>query len=330
MASTTIPVPDNSRQIAFHELLVVARQDWLIDALKDALGTADPLRLREELTSFVPADVHRLLAVAGLPDEYVMPLPVILEAKPTLIGYYRLLLGVPRKSFYGSGTGMGTFKSMEESGLLTANQTSLLPAFCTAMGTALAELVRQLSPSITQRDLVELPVMTLGQQFQGANNNIIGSEAIKAVFRVIKEIVQQHVTEESETELTLQNSAGRTLTIVLASDPDVGIRETGSGGSTALVAIEIKGGTDRSNQHNRIGEAEKSHLKARDDGYRDFWTVIRSKTLDDDARRQSPTTRLWFDAAQILDRSGPEWENFCREIARVVGIPDPAIGPSGP
>lgn len=202
MADTPIQVPDNARQIAFHELLVVARQDWLIDALHEALAKTDPTRLREELAEFVPADVHQQLAIAGLPDEYVFPLPTVLEAKPTLIAYYRLLLGLPRKTFYGTGTGMGTFKSMED-GNINERQIARLPAFCTAMGAALADLARQRSPSITRRDLVELPVMTLGQQFQGANNNIIGNEATKGVFRVVREIVHDYIIDAGETDLTL-------------------------------------------------------------------------------------------------------------------------------
>jgi hypothetical protein len=32
------------------------------------------------------------------------------------------------------------------------------------------------------------------------------------------------------------------------------------------VAVEIKGGKDYSNIHNRIGEAEKSHQKAKKEG----------------------------------------------------------------
>jgi hypothetical protein len=35
----------------------------------------------------------------------------------------------------------------------------------------------------------------------------------------------------------------------------------------SLAAIEIKGGRDYSNIHNRIGEAEKSHQKAEKQGY---------------------------------------------------------------
>ena len=40
------------------------------------------------------------------------------------------------------------------------------------------------------------------------------------------------------------------------------------------IAIEIKGGTDVSNLHNRLGEAEKSHQNARLLGFTQFWTII--------------------------------------------------------
>lgn len=216
--ASVIPVPDNSRQVAFHELLVVARQSWLIDAVKEAIVEVDPNRLRGELALFVPADAHQLLAAAGLPDECVFPLPSILEAKPTLVGYYRLLLGSPQKTFYGVGSGLGKFKSMEENGSLNKNQIAGLPDFCTAMGVALAGMVRQLSPAIGKRDLIELPVMTLGQKFQGANNNSIGQEAVKGVFRAIKEIVHAHIVVDDGTTVTIKNPFGKTFQLVLASD----------------------------------------------------------------------------------------------------------------
>ena len=51
-----------------------------------------------------------------------------------LVGYYRLLLGVPQKTFYASGTGMSQFKSMEEDGRgnpgaipVTHNRLAVLP-----------------------------------------------------------------------------------------------------------------------------------------------------------------------------------------------------------
>jgi len=126
-----------------------------MDALSDALGRVDPRILKTQLSIYVPNRVQRLLASAGIRDEYVFPTPVVLETKPTLVGYYRLLLGAPQKTFYSSGTGMGPFKSMESKGLLNARQKEMLPSFCKAMSAALADLVLQMSPQITSRDVTE-------------------------------------------------------------------------------------------------------------------------------------------------------------------------------
>jgi hypothetical protein len=108
----------------------------------------------------------------------------------------------------------------------------------------------------------------------------------------------------------------------LSSDPDVRIEEEFDGTLRKKVAIEIKGGTDPSNAHNRAGEAEKSHQKARNQGYRDFWTMIAKKGLDvDKLRGESPTTTSWFDVAQVLGRDGDDWLEFRSRLADVVGIP---------
>ena len=88
-----------------------------------------------------------------------------------------------------------------------------------------------------------------------------------------------------------------------------------------LVAIEIKGERGCSNARNRAGEAEKSHRKAKAGGSREFWTIITKSGLDvETLKRESPTTDSWFDANQVLDRSGPDWEDFQRRLAGHVGI----------
>ena len=66
-----------------------------------------------------------------------------MEKKPTLVGYYRLLLGISQKRFYRKGTGMGPFKSMETRGLFNPKKRPDLERFCTVMAENLAELVRQ-------------------------------------------------------------------------------------------------------------------------------------------------------------------------------------------
>lgn len=316
-----IPVPDHTRQLAFQELLAAARKSWLSDALIEAISEVDPSMLQIQIPEYVPADVHAILARSGIPDEHVIAVPVLLENKPSLVAYYRLLLGLPQKTFYGTGSGMGPFRSMER-GTITQRQIAALPGFCHAMSTALSDLVRDMSPSITSRDIVELPVLTLGQQFQGGNNNTIGKRATEGVFLALREIVEDFVVESSDTSVTIQNPSGDTFVIALAGDPDVRIQRRDGDQLSNTVAIEIKGGSDRSNQHNRIGEAEKSHQKAREEGYRAFWTIIRTKTLDMNvATIESPTTQIWFDTAQVGGRQGPDWQMFRASISEAVGIP---------
>lgn len=88
------------------------------------------------------------------------------------------------------------------------------------------------------------------------------------------------------------------------------------------VAIEIKGGTDVSNAHNRAGEAEKSHRKAKAKNFGDFWTLIAKKGVEMATLQvESPTTRYWFDVTQVLARAGADWDAFCNRLAGAVGIP---------
>jgi XcyI restriction endonuclease len=97
-------------------MLVAARRSVLADALSEALGQIDPNVVKHQILTYVPPAAQRILAAAGVRDEHVFPLPAILEKKPTLVGYYRLLLGISQKRFYRKGTGMGGFKSMETRG----------------------------------------------------------------------------------------------------------------------------------------------------------------------------------------------------------------------
>jgi XcyI-like restriction endonuclease len=132
-----------------------------MDALSEALGGLDPSKIKIQIAEYVPSDVQKLLAAAGLRDEHVFPVPAVIEARPSLVGYYRLLLGAPQKSFYKGATGMGRFKSMEEIGTASDRQKAGIPDFCKAMAEPLAGLVRQIR-NFTGRDLQELPLLTFG------------------------------------------------------------------------------------------------------------------------------------------------------------------------
>jgi len=303
-------------------MLVAARKSVLMDALSETLGQLDPNITKKQILAYVPASAQKLLAAAGIRDEHVFPVPAVLEKKPTLIGYYRLLLGISQKRFYRKGTDMGPFKSMETCGLFNPKKRPDLEHFCVVMAENLAELVCQISPKITSRDISELPLLTLGAQLYGSNNNAIGKQATLDVFLSVVEIVKKFIVSQDSTKITVHNASQRKVIIALSSDPDIQIQEEFEGKLRKILAIEIKGGTDVSNAHNRAGEAEKSHRKAKKQDFRDYWTIISLAGVDPTMLQQeSPTTNSWFDVAQVLAREGDHWKEFRSRFAGAVGIP---------
>jgi hypothetical protein len=306
----------------FYQLLLAARKQWFIDSLSEVLSKLDPGIVKKQVSKYVEADVQRILAAAAIRDEHVFPVPAVIRARPSLVGYYRLLLGIPQKGFYSGATGMGALKSMEENNTASDRQIARIPEFCTAMVAPLAELVRQI-PNLTPRDISELPLLTYGSQLQGSNNTAIGKKAMLGIFQAISAVVEGHTVKREASRLIVKNSAGRSVSIKLAHDPDVAIDEM-IGDGQCKVAIEVKGGTDVSNAHNRAGEAEKSHLKAKGRGYSEFWTIISKTGLEmAKLKAESQTTNHWFDVAQVLARNGKDWEEFRQRLAVSVGIPVP-------
>jgi hypothetical protein len=103
--------PGPSRQVQFYQLLVAARKQWFMEALSEALQKSDPNKIKEQIIKYVPAEGQKTLASAGIRDEHVFPLPEVIEAKPSLIGYYRLLLvrSSPKSVLQGSN-GYGRLK----------------------------------------------------------------------------------------------------------------------------------------------------------------------------------------------------------------------------
>jgi hypothetical protein len=320
-AGLSLNPPTSTRQIAFYLLLVAARKKWFLEALSEALGQLEPAIVKAQIGEYVPAEAQKALAAAGLRDEHVFPLPIVLKAKPSLVGYYRLLLGASQKAFYKGSTHMSAFKTMEEMGTINDKQTAKLADFCAAMAIPLANMVCQIS-TLTERDLRELPLLTFGAQLQGSNNTQIGKKAMQEVFATINAIVAKFVVKTEPNRLTLKNSSGRIVYIDRAHDPDVSISEVMGDQLHSTVAIEVKGGTDVSNAHNRAGEAEKSHLKAKKKGFRDFWTIISIHGLElTKLKQESQTTTEWFDITALLARKGEDWEAFQARLAGAAGIP---------
>ena len=88
-----------------------------------------------------------------------------------------------------------------------------------------------------------------------------------------------------------------------------------------IIAVEVKAGTDFSNIHNPVGEAEKSHQKAKADGYVECWTVVNVDNIDMDmAAKESPTTNRFYRISALESESGDEYEDFKNRIVGLTGI----------
>jgi len=210
---------------------------------------------------------------------------------------------------------------MEEGGHITSGNRPCLKELCKTLCASAEALVEKV-PHLSKETVHELTLLTLGPQLRGGTLNILGSRANRKVFDLINSLLADESVAEGERSLELRNAAGRSVRVEFAADPDICIREKlPSGRFRNLVAIEIKGGKDFSNIHNRIGEAEKSHQKARKEGYVECWTMVGVAQLDLDlARRESPTTDRFYRIDEIADLSSDEAKDFRENLLSRIGI----------
>lgn len=320
-----IRLPDPDLQVTFAERLISSRARVLQPALLSAVVGVGADAIDAEVAKLVPARARTLLAGCGLRAELVFAVPVLLKHNPRLIGYYRLLLGFSQKAFYTRETNLAPFKCMEDAGAFPPKHEAQLHALCRRLihaGEYLLDRVdtRQLTAGL----LSDLTLLTLGAQLRGGANNAIGNAGATQVFAAIRQIIGRHVVKEDERTLHVVNAAKREVTIEFASDPDIIIRELlATGTSRNIIAVEIKGGRDCSNIHNRVGEAEKSHQKARKRGFVECWTIINVSTFKEtDLRRESPSTDRFFTLTKIVSGRGAEFADFRSRLMSLTGIPE--------
>jgi hypothetical protein len=318
-----ISLPDPELQVSFSAALFEMRTRFLQDALKEAVKTVAVPEMDKQLAEFVPSHSLSTLAAHGLRGELMFPIPIVLTAQPRLLGYYRLLYGYSQKEFYTAATGLIRFKAMEESGVTRAKAAADLPSLCTALCEACALLLAGIGAHKVSASLLhDLTLLTLGPQLRGGANVRKGTAGIQTVFNAIHEIVQPSVVRSDGVRIELTNAAGRSVLIEFAPDPDIIIRvEMRANTYRELVAIEVKAGSDFSNIHNRIGEAEKSHQKARASGYVECWTVVNVDKIDIDmARRESPSTDRFYKISDLIRATGPEYQDFRDRIISLTSI----------
>ena len=321
MSIINVPIPE--LQIDFSFALGQIRNLYLQDALSRTVAEIDLSKLDKELSTFVPQIGLKVLARLGLRGELVFPVPCLLKANPYLIGYYRLLLGFSQKEFYTTKFGISGFKSMEVKGSLTKRNADALPNLCRSLIESAISLIDGIGVDrISKEFLDDLTLLTVGPQLRGGANVKKGVAGIVDVFQAIHDIVEHAANSSSASKIEIKNAAGRVVLIEFAPDPDIVIREEFSKGKYRnIIAIEVKGGTDFSNIHNRVGEAEKSHQKARAAGYVECWTVVNVDRIDMEmARRESPSTNKFYRLSTLKQREGLEYQDFRDRLISLTGI----------
>ena len=291
---------------------------YLQDALKHTVSALDIVLLDRELAQYVSPEGLQKVAAFGLRGESVFPVPYLIGANPHLLGYYRLLYGLSQKEFYNAGP-FGRFIGLEERGQVPERVSDQVPALCRSL-VATGELLVGGMDTLSLQSIGELQLLTVGPYLRGSENTRIGKAAADEVMAVIKAVVGDSLRQETKRTLILENDSGRTVMVEFASDPDVRIEEFMATGPRPLVSIEIKGGTDVSNIHNRLGEAEKSHQKARDRGFFEFWTLVRCDVATVDARRESPTTGHVFHIDRLKDVQDNQFQVFRDLLCSIIGI----------
>ena len=166
----------------------------------------------------------------------------------------------------------------------------------------------------------DLQMMTLGAQLRGSRNTSLGKNATVEVFRLIEGLVRPYIKSQTTQKLELENESERKVVVAFAPDPDIAITEELPSVIRPLVSIEIKGGTDISNIHNRIGEAEKSHQKAKEQKFFEFWTILGASVDTQTASSESPTTSRFYQLSELRDESSKEHEDFRDQLHPLIGI----------
>lgn len=306
-------------QIAFAVRLEQMEEQQLGAALARVVQIIGVSAIDAEMARAVPPLALNKLAAYGLRGETFFPLVCLLQESPRLLGYYRLLYGLSQKEFFRGN--LQRFKRMEDTGTLTADTTAKLAEVLDVLVGTGVSLLDNLSNVSIQR-IRDLQLLTLGPQLRGSRLNTIGQAATEMVFRRIRQaIADTSVLSQTATTITLLNAAGRTVSVSFSSDPDIAVTEALDPGVRNTLAVEIKGGADRSNIHNRLGEAEKSHAKAKAKGFAEFWTIINAAVPLATAQTESPTTNLFFNLDGITDPSDEEWARFREAVTSRLGVP---------
>ena len=314
----TPPVLRSNVQVSFYYRLQELRDLYMYDAMKRTVEKIDRKLVDQELSQFATGRHLRKAASFGLRGELFFPVPCIIEANPFLLGYYRLLFGLSQNEFYGRGP-FGPFKRLEDSGELPDKLRRHIPGLCMSLARTAEELVDGID-DLSLGALHDLQLLTLGPQLRASENTKLGQDAARELFDIICRIIRPYVKETTHRTILLENDSWRTVIIEFFGDPDICITEKLPSGVRPLLAMKIEEETDTADIPHHLRKAEKSHRKARNRGFSEFWTFVRADVSPEVASRESPTTGHFFRMDRICDPESAEHREFKSLLGSLMGI----------
>lgn len=317
-----LPIFNPDLQIGVYGRLKEIRKRLLVEALGNTIKNLRVSEIDAELNKYVNEASLNKVATFGIRGEFFFPVPTIIRANPFLLGYYRLLYGISQKEMYNSdsyGKYYGKFKRLEEVGVISERTDPYIEALCSSL-IATGEVFVDYLDEISVELVNDLQLLTLGPQLRGSINTKIGSDATAEAITLITNMVEPYIQRSTGKRIIIKNDSERQIKIEFLSDPDVKIEEMVNSNWVPKVAMEIKGGKDRSNVWNRIGEAEKSQLAAAEYGFAHRWTIIRVDVDTEEASVKSPSTTMFFNLDRIQDPEDQEYSSFRDNFSSILGI----------
>ena len=307
-----------SKQLWIVKRLQTERGKILREALAFAISRVGVRTIDAELAARVDSKYITILAQRGLRGERLFPVPSVIRAVPSVAGYYRLLLGISGKQYERNG--LGKWLRVERGEQVTLSHEEI-EALCGQLTSLACQLLEGISADVSDQLLHELTLLTLGAQLDGAYRTVLGQQGAIAVREIILRIIEERSPSglrRTSQSIEYTNAAGRRMVVKFGSDPDVQVFEIqGRRSRRPVLAIEVKSGTDASNLLNRLGEAEKSHLKLRGTGIV-RWTIVGVPLDESEARQRSPNTDRFFVLSDLLPEQGSAYEAFKRDLVSLL------------
>lgn len=295
--------------------VATVRQQRLSATLWNACTASDLDAVNTQLHRFVdPMALHQM-ACHGLRGEVCFAVPLLLQAAPPVVEYYRHFCGLSHRAVYGE---------MPKEAIPEINRVAArrLGPLCQKLCRAAQRIVSRLD-DLSLSTIHELQRRSLMREHHLLSQSEIDDLRADNLHELLKRLLSPFMHERTRTSLRIENAAGRPVFIEFASDPDVLFTEKQGSTTRLVLSIEVKGGADASNIHNRLGEAEKSHLKAKRRGCTDLWTLTKVDVSREVAERASPTTTRFFNLTRILDRSTADFRDFREALCLRLGVPVP-------